>query len=187
MEELAISQKVVAPLSVEEAKKVAAQKEQQQLEKDIFVYTETFNNRIIEASKAERKYIHLFRFYVNPRSHTSETILKSIFEAPYTGFKYIDPWFCDNFGSNRKAYIKAVKSFENIGYKVQLQQDGEYKVPLVRAKKFFKKPKWFLGFTDYWIRNALNDNLDTSNDVTEYLDENNEIKLQCFNVILSWE
>lgn len=187
METPITQQKIVAPLSVEDAKKVAAQKEQQELEKEIFAYTETFNNRIIEASKAEQKYIYLFRFYVYPKFHTPDIILKYIFEAPYVGFKYIDPWFCDNFGSNRKAYIKAVKSFEDIGYKVRLQPAGEYKVPLVRTKKLFKKPKWYLGFTDYWIRNALNDNLDTSDDVTGYLDNNNEIKLQCFNVILSWE
>lgn len=176
--------KEVKPITMESAKNIASHKEQEELERAIFTLTEQLNNRIIEASRDGRNYIILFRYFYHPKLHTKDFVLESIFQPPYNGFNFVDPWFCDSY-YNKKAFSKTIDSFKDLGYTLEVNMCDDYIVPLIRTKKLFKKPKYATGWLNYWINNAIGDPKN-SEDIEKLLNEDDNIVLKSCNVLLCW-
>lgn len=182
----------IKPISALEAKAIADKEKQIALEQRILRYTELLNDRIISTTKNGFKLILLFEFYALPDKNPQE-LLDQILSDDDSWPKIVvkDDYNPDDYFGSRKAFVKALKSFEQLGYKIEIKEGNGWNEFLVKTKKLFHKPKYYLCHQIYerpWIENAIGTRDPEKLKAITTIDRKwHYISLNSYRVCLTWD
>lgn len=182
----------IKPISALEAKAIADKEKQMALEQRILIYTELLNDRIISTTKNGFKLILLFEFYALPDKNPQE-LLDQILSDDDSWPKIVvkDDYNPDDYFDSRKAFVKALKSFEQLGYKIEIKEGNGWNEFLVKTKKLFHKPKYYLRNLSYekpWIENAIGTRDPEKLKAITTIDRKwRYISLNSYKVCLTWD
>lgn len=185
-------EKEIKPISALEAKAIADKEKQKVLEQRIFRYTELLNGHIISATKSGYKLIFLFEFYALPDKNPQE-LLDQILSDNDSWPEIVrkDDYDPNDYFDSRKAFVKALKSFEQLGYKIGIKESNGWNEFLVKTKKLFHKPKYYLRNLLYerpWIANAIGTKDPEKLKAITTTDRKwHYISLKSYNVYLTWD
>lgn len=182
-----MAEDIKKPITIEEARKLSDKKVQEQLELDIFKYTECLNKHIINAVEQGYDRIFLFEFYALPKEDPNK-ILNAILEDSDSYPKVVKEDWCDSdrYFRHKRAFVKALQSFEKIGYKMFMGEGFGWTVSIIKTKRFLKKPVYHIGLEDNHIREALGCP-NSSESIEALLDDTGHIRLNSYKVFLSWK
>lgn len=183
----------IKPISASEAKAIADKEKQIALEQRILRYTELLNEHIISTTKSGFKLFLLFEFYALPDKNPQE-LLDQILSDDDSWPEIVrkDDYDPDDYFGSRKAFVKALKSFEQLGYKIEIKEGNGWNEFLVKTKKLFHKPKYYLRNLSYerpWIENAIGTRDPEKLKAITTIDRQkwHYISLKSYNVCLTWD